>query len=106
MKIMPSRKLFSTTSQTILLFAALLALLTLMGCASGTEKTGEPWKFNEDTIKEVKTKCKNDFEPATSGTLEELWKNKRLILRQSRDCSEAASTLAEQAEGRNKVIGE
>lgn len=100
---MQPQKPFSTTSQTILLFVTLFALLMLMGCASGTTKT-EAWKFNEDTIKEVQIKCTGSFEPATSGTLAELWKNKRLILRKSRDCSEAALKLAEQAESRNRVI--
>lgn len=75
----------------------------MMGCASGTTKT-EAWKVDEDTIKEVKTKCTGTFEPATSGTIKGLWTNKRLILRKSRDCSEAANKLAEQAANRNKVI--
>ena len=76
----------------------------LMGCASGTTKT-EAWKFNEETIAAVRKSCSNTFPPAIGGTISELWANKRAIIRQSRDCSEAATTLADQAENRNKVIG-
>jgi hypothetical protein len=85
----------------------LSATLVLMGCASGMTKTEQlqPWKFDEGTIEKVKANCKTSFKPATAGTIEGLWANKRLILRQSRDCSEAANILAEQAENRNKVIG-
>jgi len=100
---MRPQQLFSTLSQIILLLAALSVILVMMGCASGTTKT-EAWKFDEDTIKEVQTKCTGTFEPATAGTFEGLWANKRLILRKSRDCSEAANKLAEQALNRNKVI--
>lgn len=100
---MRPQQLFSTLSQIILLLAALSVILVMMGCASGTTKI-EAWKFDEDTIKEVQIKCTGSFEPATSGTLADLWVNKRLILRKSRDCSEAANKLAEQALNRNKVI--
>lgn len=77
----------------------------LMGCASGTTKTEESWKFDEAQIQAVKTKCTGVFDEASGGTFDALWANKRLILRRSRDCSEAARVLAEQAENRNKVIG-
>lgn len=100
---MQTQKPFLISLRTTLSFVILLALLTLTACASGTTKI-EAWKFSEDTIKEVQIKCTGTFEPATSGTLAELWKNKRLILRKSRDCSEAALKLAEQAENRNRVI--
>lgn len=76
----------------------------MMGCASGTTKT-EAWKFKQEPIDAVRENCKTTFPDAASGTLEDLWKNKRSILRQSRSCTEAAQILATQAENRNKVIG-
>lgn len=79
--------------------------LTMMGCASGIPKI-EVLQIDQEIIKSVKTNCHSDFPPATEGTIKGLWDNKRLILRQSRGCSEAAKILAEQAENRNKVIGE
>lgn len=76
----------------------------LMGCASGTTKT-EAWKFDEESISAVKTLCTNSYDDAVGGTIKELWDNKRAILRQARNCSEAANVLADKAENRNKVIG-
>lgn len=101
--MLPLKRLWSSL-QAILLLLTALALLGMTGCASGTTKT-EGWKFDENTIQEVKVKCTGTFEPATSGTIKGLWENKRLILRKSRDCSIAANKLAEQAENRNEVIG-
>jgi hypothetical protein len=95
--------------QLILWLPILSVILVMMGCASGIQKTSDHlqnWKIDEEVIKSVKENCSPDFKPATSGTIAGLWENKRLILRQSRACSRAANTLAEQAENRNKVIGE
>lgn len=77
----------------------------MMGCASGTPKTEtNPWQFKNETIADVKAKCKDVFPTTSDGTIGGLWANKRSILRQSRDCAEAANILAEQAENRNKVL--
>lgn len=76
----------------------------LTACASGTTKT-EAWKFDPESINAVKVACQNTYPDATEGTIKGLWDNKRSILRQSRNCSEAANILADQAENRNKVIG-
>lgn len=79
--------------------------LMLTACASGTTRIEESWKFNEETIQAVKTKCSSTFGDASGGKFSELWANKRAILAQARGCSIAANTLAEQAEARNRVIG-
>lgn len=63
------------------------------------------WRFDEKSIQAVKEKCTGVFDKASGGTFDALWSNKRVILRQSRECSRAAQLLAEQAENRNKVIG-
>ena len=78
--------------------------LMLMGCASGTTKI-EVLKFDEEVIQKVKEKCTGTFSESSGGELSALWANKRHILRQSRDCSEAANILAGQAENRNRMIG-
>lgn len=88
---------------TSLLLLSVLSLLT--ACASGTTKT-DLFLIDEEDITAVRAKCTGDFVPATKGTIEGLWDNKRLILRQSRDCSEAANTLAGKAENRNKALKE
>lgn len=87
---------------TILL--PLTVTLGLMGCASGTPKT-EAWKFPDEHISAVYTKCDTTFPEATGSTVESLWANKRAILKQSRECSNAAKILADQAGNRNKVLG-
>lgn len=82
----------------------LIVTLALMGCASGTPKI-EAWAMDEETINRVRLSCHMEFPESTSGSLASLWANKRAILRQSRNCTEAAQLLADQAENRNKVIG-
>ena len=62
-------------------------------------------KVDEEIIQAVKTKCTGVFDPATGGTIESLWANKRAILRKARDCARSATVLAEETENRNKVIG-
>jgi len=98
---------FSKTKQSKLmgvkLIFPLLLSSILMGCASGTPKTGA-WKINEETIQAVKAQCTSTFSDASGGTISELWANKRAILAQARACGRAANTLANQAENRNKVI--
>lgn len=76
----------------------------MMGCASGTVKT-EAWKFPDEHISAVYTKCDTTFPEATGPTFEALWANKRAILKQARECSNAAKIVAEEARNRNKVIG-
>lgn len=90
--------------RNILFLTVLFVSLMMLGCASGTTKT-EGLTFDEATIKSVKESCTDTFKPATSGTIAGLWENKRAILKQARGCSQAANILAEQAENRNKVIG-
>lgn len=97
------KKIFSNIWQNILLLTTLFVVLMMMGCASGTTKT-PGFKISEEVIASVKTSCTNTYKPATSGTIAGLWENKRAILKQARECSRNANTLAEQAENRNKVI--
>lgn len=92
------------TWPAILLLLLLIAISTTAGCASGTPKI-EAWKFNQEAIHEVRTNCSDSFPDATDGKFVSLWKNKRDILKQSRACSRAATVLADQAENRNKVLG-
>lgn len=91
------------TSKVIQLPLILIVALTLMGCASGIQKT-EGWKIEDTIVQEVRDNCKASFPEATSGTIAGLWENKRAILKQSRSCSSAASILADQVENRNKVL--
>jgi len=96
----------SKTNYPLVALCALLLLilsLTVTGCASGTPKT-EAWKFDEETIQKVEAKCTGSFSESSGGKFSALWANKRAILRESRDCAEAARILAEQARNRNKVI--
>lgn len=90
------------SSKTILLL--LIVTLVLMGCASGTPKI-EAWKFDEASINGVRTNCSSSFPEAERGDIAGLWANKRAILKSARACSQAANILADQAENRNKVLG-
>lgn len=92
------------TLPVILVSLLAIVLLTMTGCASGTVKT-EAWKFQQETIDGVRENCKTTFPDASGGTITQLWENKRSILRQSRACTEAAQLLADQADNRNKVLG-
>ena len=93
------------TLPTSLVLLLLAAILMMMGCASGTTKTDPAWKFPDEDISAVKTNCTTTFPEATSGKFEDLWANKRAILKQARNCANAANTLADEAGNRNKVIG-
>ena len=88
-------------STTLLL---LTVALVLMGCAYGTTKT-EAWKFDQQVIHDVRTKCSGTYPDAVQSSLAGLWSNKRQILSKSRACAQAANILADQADNRNKVLG-
>lgn len=76
----------------------------LTACASGMTRT-EGFQIEEHFVSDVRRLCSRTFPDSTSGTIEGLWNNKRAIVRQSRDCTEAATVLADKVENRNKVIG-
>lgn len=82
----------------------LIVTSVLMGCASGTTRT-EGWKIDEASINGVRANCSSSFPEAERGDLAGLWANKRAILKNARACSQAANLLADQAENRNKVLG-
>lgn len=86
---------------TILLL--LTVTLGLMGCASGTPKI-EAWKFDQQVIHDVRKHCGGTYPEAVGSTIGPLWANKTAIVRQGRNCAEAATILADQAENRNKVL--
>jgi hypothetical protein len=82
----------------------LFVSLMMMGCASGIQRIEGP-PIERDVVQAVRDSCKNNFAPAESGFLGSLWENKRAILKQSRSCSIAAQTLAQQVEARNNTVG-
>ena len=103
------KRISSHIWRNVMLMTSLFVILMMMGCASGMPKTQESlkaWKFDESIIKETEEKCTGKFKPATAGTIDGLWENKRSILRDARECARVANILAEQAKNRNKVIGE
>ena len=95
-------KSFGSYSKILL---PLTVTLVLMGCASGTTKT-EAWTFDQEVIHNVRSNCRSTFVESDGSTMAALWANKRAILQQSRNCTQAANILADQAENRNKVIGQ
>lgn len=98
------KKKFFAMPSTILFSTILCASLTMMGCASGTPKI-EGFQIDDRFVQAVQQSCVNSYPDASDGTIGGLWANKRIILRRSRDCTEAATTLAEQVANRNKVLG-
>lgn len=92
-------------SSTILLRLSVSLCLMLTACASGTTKTQVPGVPNE-SVESVRQTCTDTFPLADSGAFERLWFNKRTILKQSRDCTNAARILLDEVEARNKAIKE
>lgn len=82
----------------------LIVSLMMTACAGGMPRTSD-LNIDESTISQVEQKCQSSYPTARSGTMEDLWVNKRAILRQARDCAEAARVLAGKARNRNEVIG-
>lgn len=92
-------------SSTILLRLSVSLCLMLTACAYGTTKTQVPG-IDDNRIQSTRTACTETFSSSTTGRFEDLWANKRDILRRARSCSQEANLLAEQVEAQNKAIKE